>query len=114
MYSIVRHYDNGKHRTIRKGLTLEDARAHCSSPKTSSSTGGFSDYKGSWFDSYKLTVNVERLTIIAKDLLDDSTAQHVSGQIYKARYNNLWYYYAPHSTLSRAYLSYNTLKRRLI
>ena len=39
MYKIVRRYFNGyKKRTIAKGLTLEEAQAHCRNPETSSST----------------------------------------------------------------------------
>lgn len=113
MYSIVRHYDNGRTRTIKTRLTLEEAQAHCSNPKTSSSTGGYSHYKGKWFDSYVKSKS-ERQTIIDVSTLDSTTTQHVRGEIYRALYNNLWYYYAPASNLDRAYLSLNTLKRRLI
>jgi hypothetical protein len=43
-YKIVRLYkDDRKPRVIKKGLTLEEAKAHCKDPKT----------KGEgWFDSF--------------------------------------------------------------
>lgn len=37
-YKIVRHYQNGKRRTIETGLTLAEAQEHCSNPETSSRT----------------------------------------------------------------------------
>ena len=63
MYKIVRHYmrdpRNGGHletkrRTIKTGLSLEEAQAHCSDPKTS--THGKPDKSGwTWFDGYDET-----------------------------------------------------------
>ena len=60
MYKIVRHYqrDITTRRTIKTGLTLEQAQAHCADPETSSSTAV--SYKarkrteryGPWFDGY--------------------------------------------------------------
>jgi len=49
MYKIVRlYYDpNRKSRTIKKGLTLEQAQAHCSDPKTRK--------EGVYFDGYTET-----------------------------------------------------------
>jgi hypothetical protein len=38
MYKIIRNYFQGGHRTIRSGLTLEEAQAHCHNPETSSRT----------------------------------------------------------------------------
>ena len=60
-YKIVRMYfrPQGKRRTINRGLTLEEARAHCSDPETSSSTCTKSTGKrrtrmhGPWFDGYE-------------------------------------------------------------
>ena len=45
MYKIVRQYqsDHTRSRTIKSGLTLEQAQAHCSDPETSSSTCTRSD-----------------------------------------------------------------------
>jgi len=58
-YKIVRYYQ-GDHprRTIRRGLTLEEAQAHCNDPETSSSTAVGRTAKartarlGAWFDGY--------------------------------------------------------------
>jgi hypothetical protein len=35
MYKIVRMYFKGGRRTIKSGLTLEEAQAHCKDPETS-------------------------------------------------------------------------------
>ena len=59
-YSIVRNYFNrpGRGRVILRGLTLEEAQAHCSDPETSSSTAtsprarAITRRNGAWFDSY--------------------------------------------------------------
>lgn len=58
-YKIVRMYFKGGHRTINRGLTLEQAQKHCSDPETSSSTCTKSAGKartkrmGAWFDGYE-------------------------------------------------------------
>ena len=59
-YKIVRNYSDHpeKRRTIQKGLTLEEAQAHCKDPETSSRT--CTEYNGrrrtrwygAWFDGY--------------------------------------------------------------
>lgn len=60
-YQIVRMYFNsGNHkaRVVRRGLTLEEAQAHCQDPETSSRTCTNATgrrrtrLKGPWFDSY--------------------------------------------------------------
>lgn len=58
-YRIVRMYRDGHpSRTIKSGLTLEQAQAHCSDPETSSSTATSAAAKrrtaqrGPWFDGY--------------------------------------------------------------
>lgn len=59
MYHIVRFYQNGKSRVIRRGLTLAQAKKHCSHPETSSSTATTAVAKartrkhGAWFDGYE-------------------------------------------------------------
>ena len=63
MYKIIRHYLQGPtlRRTIRTGLTLAEARAHCADPETSSTTctGAVgrrrTRERGPWFDSYTET-----------------------------------------------------------
>ena len=59
-YKIVRGYrDSYKRITIDRGLTLEEAQAHCKDPETSSSTCTNSAGKrrtklhGPWFDGYE-------------------------------------------------------------
>jgi hypothetical protein len=59
MYRIVRMYLNDyPSRTIKKGLTLEEAQAHCRDPETSSSTCKKprnvrrTQRKGPWFDGW--------------------------------------------------------------
>lgn len=60
-YKIVRHYFNSDapgRRTIKRGLTLEEAQAHCRDPETSSRTctGSRACARtrrwGQWFDGY--------------------------------------------------------------
>ena len=61
-YRIVRLYKSAgiRSRVIRRGLTLEQARSHCSDPETSSSTCTNSIGKrrtrrvGDWFDAYEV------------------------------------------------------------
>jgi hypothetical protein len=61
MYKIVRMYfkNANLNRTIKTGLTLEQAQAHCKDPQTSSSTctsakGRARTQKyGPWFDGYE-------------------------------------------------------------
>lgn len=60
-YKIVRMYfrDNVPKRTITRGLTLEEAQAHCKDPETSSRTctkpAGVRRTRklGAWFDGYE-------------------------------------------------------------
>ena len=58
-YKIVRYYrDRDTKQTIKRGLTLEEARAHCSDPETSSRTCSRSynvrltRKMGPWFDGF--------------------------------------------------------------
>ncbi len=59
-YKIVRFYLQRERprRTIQRGLTLEEAQAHCQDPETSSSTckGKVGKARtrrcGAWFDGY--------------------------------------------------------------
>lgn len=57
-YKIIRMYFEGGRRTIKRGLTLEEAKAHCSDPQTSSSTCTTATGKartrrmGPWFDGF--------------------------------------------------------------
>ena len=59
-YDIVRMYKNKwQGRIILRGLTLQEAQAHCSNPETSSKTCTSAKSKaitkrnGEWFDSYR-------------------------------------------------------------
>ena len=60
-YKIKRMYFNrpGQARTIKTGLTLAEAQAHCQDPETSSSTATSSAARqrtkrcGPWFDGYE-------------------------------------------------------------
>lgn len=59
MYKIVRFYFQSRtRRTIKRGLTLDEAKAHCNSLETSSVTCKLArnkrrtDMLGSWFDSF--------------------------------------------------------------
>jgi hypothetical protein len=63
MYKIVRMFqrDGAKKRTIKTGLTLEQAQAHCQDKETSSSTATsakarrYTEVHGPWFDGYEET-----------------------------------------------------------
>ena len=58
-YKIVRNYYYGTPRTIKRGLTLNEAKLHCSNPETSSSTCTNSVGKArtkrlvKWFDGFE-------------------------------------------------------------
>jgi hypothetical protein len=60
MYKIVRHYKDAGilKRVIARGLTLEQAQAHCKNPESSSrtATGKVARARtrklGDWFDGY--------------------------------------------------------------
>ena len=60
-YRIVRMYQEARmpSQVIKKGLTLEEAQAHCRDPETSSSTCTSVEGKrrtawcGPWFDGYE-------------------------------------------------------------
>ena len=43
-YKIIRFYVTGRKRTIKRGLSLDEARAHCKDPKTRKD--------GVYFDGY--------------------------------------------------------------
>ncbi len=58
-YKVVRHFFNSNRKlTVKTGLMLEEAQAHCQDPETSSSTCTKSDARrrtrqyGPWFDGY--------------------------------------------------------------
>lgn len=64
VYRIIRLYQRGGSRTIKTGLTLEEAQAHCRNPETSSSTAtsamarAITRRNGPWFDCYSLMKGV--------------------------------------------------------
>ena len=57
-YKIVRFFQNEGSEVITRGLTLEQAQAHCQDPETSSSTATNpraelrTRQHGAWFDGY--------------------------------------------------------------
>lgn len=60
MYKIIRHFfQSDNRRVVKRGLTLEEAQAHCKDPETSSRTAIKSAGKrrtrdhGPWFDGYE-------------------------------------------------------------
>jgi hypothetical protein len=59
MYKIVRMYFRGGNRTIARGLTLDEAQAHCRNPETTNLTATSAAAKqrtktlGPWFDGYE-------------------------------------------------------------
>ena len=62
MYKIVRMFgDEQRRRTVKRGLTLREAQAHCQDPETSSKTCKKASGRrrtrqhGAWFDGYEET-----------------------------------------------------------
>lgn len=62
MYKIVRLYASGRRpQILKKGLTLEEAQAHCRNPETSSKTAttakarAYTRLNGVWFDAFEET-----------------------------------------------------------
>jgi len=57
-FRVVRFYFRGGRRTVRRGLTEEQAQRHCQDPESSSETATGSDARrrtrrmGPWFDGY--------------------------------------------------------------
>ena len=51
IYRIIRFRRNGNPRTIRNGVTLQEAQIHCSDEKT---------HGEGWFDGYDLMKGVKR------------------------------------------------------
>lgn len=60
-YDIVRFFQRAEREVIKRGLTLEEAQAHCHDPETSSTTATseaaqeLTRTKGPWFDGYRDT-----------------------------------------------------------
>jgi len=59
-YRIVRlHKDNSRRPVWFRGMTLEEAQAHCRDPETSASTceeeegKKYTERHGAWFDAYE-------------------------------------------------------------
>ena len=57
-YEIVRYYKEGGQKVVRKNATLEEARAHCNNPETSSAgtsarSRKITEEHGEWFDGYR-------------------------------------------------------------
>ena len=52
-YKVVRFYQNKPKRTIKRGLTLTEAQAHCRDPATSNVNPETLKKGRSWFDGYE-------------------------------------------------------------
>ena len=58
-YYIIRFHKEGESVVLKRGLTLEEAQAHCKDPETSSSTCteakclNYTELNGPWFDGYE-------------------------------------------------------------
>ena len=58
-YYIIRFHREEDNRVLKRGLTLEEAQAHCKDPETSSSTCSsteclnYTEVHGPWFDGYE-------------------------------------------------------------
>ena len=57
-YKIKRFFFQGEHEIVERGLTLEQAQAHCEDPESSSKTATGSNAAitaahGAWFDGYE-------------------------------------------------------------
>jgi len=56
-YKIVRFYMLKGKRVIKRGLTLEEAQAHCKDPQSSSRTAkgrdAYTRRVGAWFDGFE-------------------------------------------------------------
>lgn len=58
VWRVIRFYQAGRSRTIARGLTLAEAKAHCNDPETSSYTATSRAARartkrlGAWFDGY--------------------------------------------------------------
>lgn len=59
VHRIVRHYQRGKKRVLKNGVSLEEAEAHCHSSESSWKTATRceahvrTERKGPWFDDYE-------------------------------------------------------------
>jgi hypothetical protein len=51
-YRIIRVYENGTKKLLRRGLSLSEAQAHCRRAETSSSTTPRRADAVRWFDQY--------------------------------------------------------------
>lgn len=56
-YKIIRFYRDGDSEVVARGLTEEEAKAHCNDPETSSETATDPDLsRGPWFDGFDIDV----------------------------------------------------------
>ena len=88
-YKITRNYFNNAipRRTIKRGLTLEEAQAHCQDPETSSSTATSSTARartkrlGAWFDGYDEEVPKRRRRMLSQARIE-ANLQNMSRPVY--------------------------------
>lgn len=60
-YRIIRHFQDSdvRNKVVRRGLTLDEAQAHCKDPETSSETAtslrarSRTEQLGPWFDGFE-------------------------------------------------------------
>lgn len=52
-YCIIRFRRDGENSTIKEGLTLEEAKEHCSDPESDSKTATSPEEPGVWFDGFE-------------------------------------------------------------
>ena len=97
MYKIIRFYFDSSPDTdhvIRRGLTLEEAQAHCNDPETSSKTATHPDAVahteewGDWFDGW--TEDIEEVAVLREYVVQAIVTLYVSGQSTDDAADNAW------------------------
>lgn len=97
MYKIIRFYfdsgPDGDH-VIRRGLTLDEAQAHCMDPETASRTAtspeaiAHTEQYGPWFDGW--TDDIEEAGMLREYVVQALVTLYVSGQSAGDAADNAW------------------------